>query len=271
MTRRAWRLRTEGIGLDRLLVGVVAAITLWVSMWVGRIVVDTGQVGLDYSFYRDLAMRWLATGEFYAPHQLAGPYVAVLTGQGGAGDNLYPPAALILFVPFAYLPAIVWWAVPIAVTLYVIRDFRPSPLGVCVMLALLAWPRAIGAYWFGNTDIWAVAGVAGGLRWGWPAMLLLIKPTLAPIALVGARHRSFWLAIALLLVFLLVSYPMWLDYATAISNVSVPWSYSLGSLPLLLIPLVARFAAGEGQSPIRLQWRRTAPDAAGRRNYRDQT
>ena len=48
-----------------------------------------------------------------ARHQLAGPYdVTLMT------DVLYPPSALLLFVPFSILPIVLWWVVPIAITGY---------------------------------------------------------------------------------------------------------------------------------------------------------
>ena len=109
------------------------------------------------------------------------------------------------------------------------------------MLLLLAWPRAIGAYLFGNTDVLAVAAVAGGLRWGWPVLLLAIKPTLLPFALVGIRHRSFWLAAAAFAAASLLMLPMWFDYLVVLRNLSIGGAYSLGSVPLLLVPVVARF------------------------------
>ena len=56
-------------------------------------------IGVDYLLYRDAAARWLAGGPFFEPYQLAGPYPI------SAGDILYPPVALWLFVPFTVLPA----------------------------------------------------------------------------------------------------------------------------------------------------------------------
>ena len=64
--------------------------------------------GVDFLLYRDAAARWLAGGPYFEPYQLAGPYPIT------AGDVLYPPVALWLFVPFTVLPAVLWWAIPIA-------------------------------------------------------------------------------------------------------------------------------------------------------------
>lgn len=193
-------------------------------------------LGMDYTYYVSLGQQWLADGSFYEPHQLAGPYQAQLLGIDPTVSTLYPPTALFLFVPFSVLPAVMWWALPIAITVFAIRRLRPSPPAWAAMAVLLAWPRAIGAYLFGNTDMWIMAGVAAGLVWGWPAVLVLIKPTLAPLALVGVRSRWFW--VAGLLGFA-VTLPLWDDYVLAMVNQrGLDIGYSLGSLPLVCIPLV---------------------------------
>lgn len=65
-------------------------------------------VGIDVDLYIDAARRWLATGQFYEAYQLNGSYQITL------GDVLYPPVALVLFVPFVVLPGVLWWVVPLA-------------------------------------------------------------------------------------------------------------------------------------------------------------
>src|SRR6187431_746092 len=81
--------------------------------------------GVDFILYRDVAARWLAGGPYFEPYQLAGPY------DIRAGDILYPPAGLLLFVPFAVAPAalawLLWWAVPIGATAWAIWRLRPQP------------------------------------------------------------------------------------------------------------------------------------------------
>ncbi len=211
-------------------------------------IASAGDLFIDFVYYRDVGQRFLDTGALYLPYQLAGPYDVTLMA-----DVLYPPSALVLFVPFVWLPAILWWAVPIAVTVYVIAGWRPRMWAVAAMLLLLIWPRANAAFLFGNTDMWAMAGVAAGLRWGWPAILLTLKPTFAPFALVGIRHRSWWVAAAVLLVVAIVTFPMWRDYVTAMSNLRASLDYSLGSLPLLFVPIVGwlgRQEPGGVESPI---------------------
>jgi hypothetical protein len=190
-------------------------------------------LGMDYRFYRDIGMRWLREGTYYLPHQLAGPYdVRLMT------DVLYPPYGLLLFVPLAVLPALVWWIVPVGVLMLAWRWWRPAPWTWPVVVLLFMWPRSMATFLYGNTDMWIAAGVAGGLLFGLPAALVLLKPTLAPLALVGVRHRSWWtIPIALMLSFVAMA-SMWTDYLTVLRNVRIGWDYSLGSLPLVSLPLV---------------------------------
>lgn len=66
-----------------------------------------------------------------------------------------------------------------------------------------------------------------------------IKPTFAPLALVGARKRSWWVALVPAGVFVLLTLPEWFRYVQAIRDVSnLGLDYSLGALPLVLLPLV---------------------------------
>lgn len=215
---------------------VIAAFALVEFIVLYQIVEVPGgwRLGMDYIFYRDLGEQWLANGSFYLPHQLAGPYDVTLMQ-----DVLYPPTALFLFVPLVFLPALAWWALPVAILAYAGYRWRPA-LWVWPLILLLAmWPRTMSAFLYGNTDMWMAVAVAGGLLWGWPALLVVIKPTFAPLALLGIRRRSWWGAAA---VIALVSLPMlalWADYVTSIRNLHISLDYSLGSLPLMFIPLMA--------------------------------
>lgn len=189
--------------------------------------------GMDYRFYRELGERWLADGSFYRPHQLTGPYdVALMT------DVLYPPIALLIFAPLAVLPALVWWLVPLAVLAVAWWRWMPAPWTWPIALILLMWPRSMATLYYGNADMWIFAGVAGGILAGWPAALVLLKPTLAPLALVGARHRSWWVIPMAVLAHIALTAPLWIDYLIAVRNLRIGWEYSVGSLPLVLIPIV---------------------------------
>ena len=151
---------------------------------------------------------------------------------------LYPPIALVIFVPLAVLPALVWWFVPLAVLAVAWWRWMPVPWTWPIALLLLMWPRSMATFYYGNADMWVLAGVAGGLLGGWPAVLVLLKPTLAPLALVGMRHRSWWLIPVAVLASISLTAPLWLDYVSALRNLRIGWEYSVGSLPLGLIPIV---------------------------------
>ena len=100
------------------------------------------------------------------------------------------------------------------------------------------------------------AFLALGTIWGWPSVLVALKPTLIPFMVVGIRRRSWWLAAGVLAVVSLAFLPLWFDYARVLLNARgplvSPW-YSLGNVPLLLIPLIARFNS-----------RRPLPEVGGR-------
>jgi hypothetical protein len=198
-----------------------------------------GNLGDDHDFYSDVGARWLATGLYYLPYQFE-PHDFL-----NMGDNLYPPSALPLFIGAAVLPAVVWWAIPVGVLVFAIFSWRPGRWSIAAMLLLLAWPRAHGAFLWGNTDMWMAAGVAAGLRWGWPAIALTLKPSLALFALFGVRRRSFWLAGIAIAAFAAWTLPMWLDYLTVMRNTRLPLDYSLRSIPLLLVPVTAWLASAD--------------------------
>lgn len=194
-------------------------------------------IGMDYDFYRGVGARWLADGSYYWPHQLAGPYDVSLMV-----DVLYPPTALVLFVPLVFLPAVVWWLIPAAILGYALYRWRPDYRAWPVLLLLIMWPRAMGAVFHGNTDMWVAAGVAGALLWGWPAAIVALKPTFLPLALLGIGKRAWWIAVGVGLVNVVLTLPLWLDYVTAMRNLHISLDYSLGSIPIVVLPLVAWMA-----------------------------
>jgi hypothetical protein len=206
--------------------------------------------GVDFALYRDVTLRWLGGGPFYEPYQLAGPY------EIRAGDVLYPPVGLILFVPFAVLPAavaaVLWWAIPVGVTAWAIRRLRPRPEVWPLMALCIAWPTTLLKTWTGNPVIWSMAAMALGVIYAWPSVLVLVKPSLAPFALFGAWRRSWWLAAV---VFALLCVPfgsMWTDWvASVVNSRGGGLLYSSLETPMLLLPLVAWIGAAEkrtGQS-----------------------
>ena len=143
--------------------------------------------GVDFILYRDAAARWLAGGPYFEPYQLAGPYPIT------AGDVLYPPVALWLFVPFTVLPAVLWWVIPVAVTAWAIWRLRPMPAWWPLIALCIAWPTTLLKTWTGNPVLWSVTAMALGVVFWWPSVFVLLKPSLFPFALFGANRRSWWL------------------------------------------------------------------------------
>jgi hypothetical protein len=214
------------------------ALGLVLALLVLYALVEPRSFGFDYLYYKNLGVRWLETGTYYWPHQLAGPYQFT-----HMLDNLYPPSALLLFVPAVFAPALLWWVVPAAVVGYALWTWRPGAWATAIMLVLMCWPKSYVSWIYGSTDIWMMAGVAGGLLWGWPAVLIFLKPTLAPLALVGAGRRSWWVAVVALVIVSLAAMPMWLDYLTAMRNLVLSPLAAIQGVPLLLIPIVGWWAS----------------------------
>jgi hypothetical protein len=187
----------------------------------------------DLVGYTDGARRFLETGSPYTPEQVAGPYLL------GPQTFIHPPAALPLFLPFLVLPWVLWWLVPIALTVAAIVHLQPAAWTWPVMALLLCWPRSTGAILVGNSDIWVTAFVATGAIAGWPLALLIIKPIFAPLGLIGARRRSTWLGAAIVVGLSLLALPLWLQWVQVIQNADMPAAYSLLALPLPLVPVVA--------------------------------
>ena len=240
---------TERIRLDRrgaILVGLtVLVLGLWVFQWAEAFAnwdEASRLLAVDYDLYMDATRRWLAGGPFYEPYQLAGPYTV------SPGDILYPPYSLVLFVPFTFLPAILWWLIPVGITLGVIAYLRPAMIAWPVLALCLWWPDTNVKLLTGNPVIWVTAAVALGTVYAWPAVFVLLKPSLFPFAVIGIQRRSWWIALGGLGLVSLLFLPMWSDFFTAIVNSQNPsgLAYSIGEVPTLLAPVVAALASTRG-------------------------
>lgn len=194
--------------------------------------------GVDYRLYHDVTTRWLGGGPFYEPYQLAGPY------EISAGDVLYPPTALWLFVPFAVLPgfvaAILWWGIPLVVTALAVVVLRPRPAVWPLIALCIAWPTTLLKTWTGNPVIWAMAAMALGALYAWPSVFALLKPSLAPFALFRANHRSWWIALVVVVAMSLPFGSMWGGWlASVVNSRGGGLLYSSLEAPMLLLPVIA--------------------------------
>ena len=191
-------------------------------------------LAVDYDLYMEATRRWLAGGPFYEPYQLAGPYPIT------PGDILYPPFALVLLVPFTVLPAILWWAIPLAIVVVALVRIRPDPRLWPFLALCIVWPPTIVKLVTGNPVIWVVAAAAGGVLFAWPYVFVLLKPSLFPVALLGARHRSWWIALGGLGLVALPFGSMWVDWVTTLVNSEGGGLlYSIQELPMVLLPVIA--------------------------------
>ncbi len=211
-----------------LVVAAYEAIELW------NFIGAQQAIGVDLEFYRAMGERWLNDGTFYSNRQLSGPYETTTLV-----DNLYPPAAVLWFVPLVFMPAILWWLIPAGIVGYAVWRLRPQPWAYAVMAAILAAPKTPTAIIYGNSDMWIAAAVAAGILWGWPAILVAMKPSFVPLALIGARRRSYWIAAAVLAALNVPLLKLWLEYPQVMLNSTSGATYSVFALPMVVLPLVA--------------------------------
>ncbi len=213
-------------------------------------------IGHDYVLYMDATRAWLGGGPFYHPYQIAGPYVVQ------ADEILYPPHALLLFVPFTVLPAVLWWAVPLGLLIYALWRARPGPWTIAFVVACLCIPKSLQLITSGSPTMWVAAGLAFA-RMGWPGVGGLVKPTLLPIVLAGVRHRSFWVAAAILILIDVALVGLSIEYVAVVRNATGPLAtviYSAGDLGIIGIGLVGWL--GPGQPALRSIRTKMRPSAS---------
>lgn len=202
---------------------------------------DPGEhMGTDYDLYMDAARRWLASGVFYEPYQLVGPYSI----ENGLMPILYPPVVLWLLVPFTLLPWPIWWTVPIVGTAWIVWSWRPGPISWPLIAICLAWEPTHIHLMSGNPGLWAMFATALATRWPFAGPFALLKPSLFPFAGVGIKHRAWWLGLGFLGLLSIAVLPMWFDWLTVLVNLSnaegllYSWQYA----PMMLIPILASWA-----------------------------
>lgn len=190
--------------------------------------------GIDYELYMTATRRWLDGGGFFQAYQLAGPYPIQM------GDVLYPPTGLLLFAPFTILPAVLWWAIPLGITAAALWRLHPAPVAWPFMALCCFWPPFVARLVAGNPVMWVMAAVALGFFVRWAFVGVLLKPSLFPFALLGVRHRSWWIALGLGIAVSLPFGAMWIDWAIAVTNsTGGGLLYSLQDVPILLLPVIA--------------------------------
>jgi hypothetical protein len=245
-----WARRTKaapagwaGAAYRPLMLGVtivltVAAAAVWATTYAAF--AREGAVGIDKATHDAFAARWLATGTMYLDYQLVGPFnPQPLPHVPPIMPSMYPPTAVLLFAPFAVLPAVAWWVVPIGAVAWIVWRWKPAPWTWPLLALVLVYPGTSSSVWAGNTTMWFAAGVAAALRWGWAGPLLLLKPSLFVFALAGVWRRAWWYALAGSVALGVAMLGDWFRYLDVVRNAQTSLAYSLGSVPILLLPVIA--------------------------------
>ena len=205
-----------------------------------------GLIAVDLEIYLGYARRFLSEGSMYAETQ-SSPYVGQPYVSGPIPDDmpcLYPPAAIYLFAPFLVLPRIIWWLVPLGVMGHVLLRLRPARWTWPFIVAPLVTPEFAAGLATGNTGMWMVAAVAGGIEWGWPSIGVLLKPFLAPFALIGAGRRGWWIGLGIAIAISIPLISDWLAYPTIISNAGGLNYDPLAYATMLLVPVFGWLGSG---------------------------
>lgn len=219
--RSAGRLLFAVIALE---VAAIGLLDFW-STSPGPPADPVSRFAADFRVYMAVTREWLGGGPFYQPWQLAGPYD--LPGTPFAPPTgppiLYPPYALVLFVPFALVPETVsmllWFVIPVTVTGWSLVRLRPAPWAWPIVAAAATWSQSLWLLVSGNpAALWGTAALALGAVYGWPALGVLIRPTALPLAVIGIHRRSWWVAAAVGALVSLAFLPMWPDYIVATLN-----------------------------------------------------
>jgi hypothetical protein len=223
-----------------LTVGFMRAIAYYVA-----IPDPAASVGVDFRLYIGAAQRWLASGQFYEAAQIAGPYHV-----HDLPAILYPPPLLLVLLPFLVLPAVLYWLIPAALTLFAIARIRPSGPSLFLAACLLATDWVQAPVFWGTPVMWLMPAVALGLLYGWPAAAILAKPTLGLFLLTGlTRPRRLAAGIIGFVVLSLAFLPMWFDYLAVVRNSDLNPAYGWSQNLLLLVPVVAWLGRTNGSTP----------------------
>jgi len=246
-----WIGRLAAIGATTV---VVVFLVLEVPMIWSGFAADPAAIGGDFHLYVDRTRSFLAGDGFYLPRQLAGPYFWAV------GDAFYPPTAILLFAPFLVLPAVFWWAIPVAIVVGVIAWHRPALWSWPLLVACIAWPFTVSSFLFGNPAIWIAALVALGTVLPVAGPFVLLKPSLAPfalapLALAGTRSRGWWIGSAVLALVSVAFLPLWIEWIQVITDAHLPIDYSFHDMPICLIGIVAAMGGTWRPSIMRLRVR----------------
>jgi hypothetical protein len=234
-TRRLETSRIGRIAIAILFLAAIAEAAIILRPVIGQPITFGG----DLDIYLAATRRLLDGGSFYPAEQLSGPY------EVASGVVLYPPTTVPLFAAFIVLPRVLWWAIPLGITAYVVVQYRPSLFGWAIIAVCVAFPNSIALIVYGNPTMWATAAIALAMRQEWTSSFVFLKPSLAPFALIGIRDGRWWVVVVAAAIASIAFLPMWHDYLVVLMNLRGSGIlYSLGDVPLALVPVVAWVAGG---------------------------
>ena len=174
------------------------------------------------------AQRFLDTG---SPYVIPDHVLATWDEMVAVMPFVHPPIALWLFVPFLWLPAVVWWLIPAAIAAWLVYRWRPGEWAWIASLVIIGWPPQVQNVQVGNTDMWIAALTGAGILYGWPAALIVIKPHSLPYAVFSIRHRSFWIGLGVMAVLAIPFGSLWFEWLRMLSKLA-------GSGPAYLVKLL---------------------------------
>lgn len=230
--------RPVALGLTVLILAA-GAVVIWAHL---AVFASADLIGVDLRLFAELGRRWVETGSIYASWQFS-PYAydqAAGTNDVGRMPGLYPPIAGPFFATVRFVPAVLWWVIPAIMVGYALWRWRPDPRVWPVLAAATLFPSTSGVIAAGGSTMWVTAGIAGGLIWGWPALIVALKPTFLPFLFLGADRRSWWLALGLIALVSILMLPEWVRYIDVLRNAeSLDALYSVADAPLILVPVAA--------------------------------
>jgi hypothetical protein len=230
-----------------LALGVILGIRL--AMMLTQAAASPGAIGIDFRTVTDAASRWMSGSDPYLARQLGGPYQLIGANLADSGEFLYPPVALPFLAVFDRLPAPAWWAVPLGLGAVALWRLRPARWSWPILGLLLASGHAVPLVIAGNPTMWVLVAALWTPLVAWPGALILLKPSVAPLALLGITRRSWWLALGMLVAASIPFGALWADWYRAITdlreNGAPALLHSLTHAETLVFPLVALAARSD--------------------------
>jgi hypothetical protein len=102
------------------------------------------------------------------------------------------------------------------------------------------WPETHVKVISANPGLLVMAALALAALYRWPAVVAVVKPTLALFSLVGVKSRGWWVGLMVLGLASLPFLALTLAYPAVALNAQSPRPfYSVWDLPLVALPLIA--------------------------------